>query len=116
MVVENTPQAFDDGDDEHVQDVQSDAASVPEVEEENGDEESGSPAPESEVDEGPTTPVPQPLARKKKLGRPPKNRPTDWDQDVEPASESGTPRRGRGRGAGRGGGYGRRIFRIKESS
>ena len=47
------------------------------------------------------------IPRKRRLGRPPKNRPPDWDtqddtQDV--ASDAGTPRR---RGRGRGGGGGR---------
>lgn len=81
----------------------SDAAS-PADHEENADEEDGTPAAESEVDEGPTTPAPQPTIRKKRLGRPPKNRPADWD-DGEPVSETGTPKRGRGRGGfGKGGG------------
>jgi chromatin structure-remodeling complex protein RSC7 len=98
-------------------DAPSDAGSILENDDDNGDEEDGTPAAESEVDEGPTTPVPQPLVRKKKLGRPPKNRPADWDQDVEPASESGTPRRGRGRGGfGKGGGYVQKLSLTKKYS
>ncbi|KUJ08026.1 uncharacterized protein LY89DRAFT_347936 [Mollisia scopiformis] len=104
--LKNTPQAFDDGEDEQMPDAPiSDAASPADMEEDNAEEEDGTPAAESEADEGPTTPAPQPVVRKKRLGRPPKNRPADWDQDVEPASETGTPRRGRGRGGfGKGGG------------
>jgi chromatin structure-remodeling complex protein RSC7 len=86
----------------------SDAASPQDVEEDNGDEEDGTPARDSEPPSGPTTPAPEPVVRRKRLGRPPKNRPADWDtQEVErDNSEAGTPaKRGRGRGGfGRGGG------------
>lgn len=103
---ENTPQAFDDGEDEHMPDAPSDAGSAHEIDDDNGDEEEGTPAAESEVDEGPSTPAPQPIIRKKKLGRPPKNKPPGWDDGEEVTSETGTPRRGgRGRGGSRGGGY-----------
>ena len=84
---------------------QSDAASQPDGEEENAED--GTPAAESDAEEeGPTTPIPEPVVRKKRLGRPPKNRPADWDtQEPENTAENSTPRRGRGRGSGlRGGG------------
>jgi chromatin structure-remodeling complex protein RSC7 len=75
-------------------------------EEENSEDEDGTPAQESEPPSGPATPAPEPVVRRKRLGRPPKNRPADWDQEVENNSEAGTPaKRGRGRGGfGRGGG------------
>jgi chromatin structure-remodeling complex protein RSC7 len=87
----------------------SEVGSPAEVEEDNGEEE-GTPAVESEPPSGPTTPVPEPVVRKKRLGRPPKNRPADWDtQDADNNnSETGTPaKRGRGRGSGFGRGGGR---------
>lgn len=68
-------------------------------EEEHSDDEDGSPARGSDAASGPTSPVPeQPVFRRKRLGRPPKNRPADWDQG-DSTGEMGTPgRRGRGRG------------------
>jgi chromatin structure-remodeling complex protein RSC7 len=105
---ENTPQ-YDE--DEQMPDAPSPEPSSPQegAEEDNGNEEEddGTPAQESDA---PVTPVPEPVPRKRRLGRPPKNRPADWDiQDVE-GSEAGTPaRRGRGRGGfGRGGRWARR--------
>jgi len=108
-LVENTPQAFDDGEDDQMLDAPvSDAGSPQDVEDDHVEEEDGSPAAESEPASAPTTPVPEPVVRKKRLGRPPKNRPADWDKDDgdNHNSESGTPaKRGRGRGGfGRGGG------------
>lgn len=88
----------------------SDAESVHEVEDDNGEDEDGTPAVESEAASARNTPVPEPTIRKKRLGRPPKNRPADWDKDdgENPGSESGTPaKRGRGRGGGFGRGGGR---------
>jgi chromatin structure-remodeling complex protein RSC7 len=113
--LENTPQNYDDAEDEQMQDVgTSEAGSPPEIEEDNGEEEEeeeeGTPAVESEPASAPTTPVPEPVVRKKRLGRPPKNRPADWDtQDGDNNnSEAGTPaKRGRGRGSGFGRGGGR---------
>ncbi|KAK0104690.1 hypothetical protein ONS95_004963 [Cadophora gregata] len=84
---------------------QSDAASQPDGEDENAED--GTPAAESDAEEeAPSTPVPEPVVRKKRLGRPPKNRPADWDtQEPDNTAETSTPRRGRGRGSGlRGGG------------
>lgn len=52
-------------------------------------------------------PEPEPIIRKKRLGRPPKIKPPGWDEGIEVT----TPRRGRGRGGGFGrgrGGHGRR--------
>ncbi|KAF2097005.1 nuclear localization protein [Rhizodiscina lignyota] len=71
-------------------------------------DEVGTPAQDSDAVEPepePSPPIVQPFPRKKRLGRPPKNRPPDWN--VEPAendgSEGGTPvKRKRGRPAGGG--------------
>jgi chromatin structure-remodeling complex protein RSC7 len=74
-------------------------------EEAEGDEENE--ARDSEPPSGPATPAPEPVVRKRRLGRPPKNKPPGWDDEVQrDRSESGTPaKRGRGRGGfGRGGG------------
>ncbi|TVY35587.1 Chromatin structure-remodeling complex subunit [Lachnellula subtilissima] len=100
--LKNTPQ-YDE--DEQMPDAPSPEASSPQegAEEDNAneEEEDGTPAQESDA---PVTPVPEPVPRKRRLGRPPKNRPADWDtQDVD-GSEAGTPAR---RGRGRGGGFGR---------
>ena len=64
------------------------------------EEESAAPSPKE------PTPPPQPMVRRKRLGRPPKNRPPDWDNTIMvPADEvRDTPRRrGRGGWRGRGG-------------
>jgi chromatin structure-remodeling complex protein RSC7 len=108
-VPENTPQNFDDGEDEQILDAaDSDAASGQDGDDDNADEENGTPAAESEPASAPASPIPEPIVRKKRLGRPPKNRPADWDKDDgdNNHSEAGTPaKRGRGRGGfGRGGG------------
>jgi len=67
-------------------------------------EDSGDVAAESEKE---PTPPPEPVIRRKRLGRPPKNRPPDWDQGVAVTPDKdgdGTPRRrGRGGWRGRGG-------------
>lgn len=72
------------------------------------DDDADTPAEEEEEDKAsersPSPVVVQPLPRKKRLGRPPKNRPPDWNV-IEPdnASEGGTPvKRKRGRPAGGG--------------
>ncbi|KAL7824241.1 chromatin remodelling complex Rsc7/Swp82 subunit domain-containing protein [Trichoderma gracile] len=60
---------------------------------------------ESEASAKEPTPPPQPVIRRKRLGRPPKNRPPDWDNMVTiTKEEADTPRRrGRGGWRGRGG-------------
>ncbi|CZT05022.1 related to nuclear localization protein NPL6 [Rhynchosporium agropyri] len=104
--LKNTPQ-YDDGEDEQMPDAfESDAASQQDGEDDNAEE--GTPAAESDAEEVHSTPAPEPVFRKKRLGRPPKNRPADWDaREPENQSESGTPKRGRGRGGGFGRGGGR---------
>ncbi|TQN69382.1 Chromatin structure-remodeling complex subunit rsc7, partial [Colletotrichum shisoi] len=84
-------------------------------EEEGGDEdgeeeeEEEEPANEEAEDSEPSakepTPPTEPVIRRKRLGRPPKNKPPGWDNMITvPASEADTPRRrGRGGWRGRGG-------------
>ncbi|CAA9966554.1 hypothetical protein CFE70_009922 [Pyrenophora teres f. teres 0-1] len=99
-----TPQQ--DSDDEMV-DAPESRADTPKEEEEDaesaahGSEEEAAPSERS-----PSPAVIQPFPRKKRLGRPPKNRPPDWNV-IEPdnTSEGGTPikrKRGRPSGGGRG--------------
>ncbi|RFU32181.1 Adenosinetriphosphatase/Nucleoside-triphosphate phosphatase, partial [Scytalidium lignicola] len=108
--LKNLPQSYDGAEDEPMPDAPaSDAGSEHEAEEENADEDEGSQAQESEPPSAPASPIPEPVVRKKRLGRPPKNRPPDWDTQDDgnrPSSEAGTPaKRGRGRGGfGRGSG------------
>lgn len=63
-------------------------------------------ADESEAAEGQSehSEPPQQVPRKRRLGRPPKNRPPDWDtpRQDDDRSDAGTPRRKRGRPAGGG--------------
>lgn len=112
MASENTPQ-YDEAEDEQMVDAPSPNASSPrdDAEEENGDEEEeGSQAGDSDAASAPATPEPvaEPVVRKRRLGRPPKNKPPDWDLPDREGSEAGTPgKRGRGRGAGFGRGGGR---------
>lgn len=72
------------------------------------EDDEGSPARDSEPASGPNSPVPEqpPTLRRKRLGRPPKNRPADWNQGGDDSGATGTPARrgGRGRGGFRGGG------------
>src|SRR3569833_1555341 len=79
-----------------------------EVEEAEAEKEESGAEDEPEEEESAKSPSPPPVVmiRRKRLGRPPKNKPPDWDQMIEvPARESDlTPRRrGRGGWRGRGG-------------
>lgn len=64
---------------------------------------------EAQGDEPSSPPVVQQFPRRKRLGRPPKNRPPDWNNTPEPgedgATERGTPGRRRGRGRPSAGGF-----------
>lgn len=107
--LKNVPRVIDDGEDETMQDVSSSNAVTPLPQEENVEEEveeSKTPATESEPASAPTTPAPEPVIRKKKLGRPLKYRPSDPDRQngENSTQESGTPAKARGRGRG---GFGR---------
>jgi len=107
---ENTPQINDEAEDELMPDaIPSEAGSPQDIEEEQvaGDEDA-TPAQDSEPPSGPSTPQPEPIVRKRRLGRPPKNKPPDWDLPDEgerDGSDMSTPlKRRRGGGFGRGGG------------
>lgn len=114
--LESTPKSFADLDDEPMPDADVTNDLPPEQDdekdgdhqepkEESGDEDED--AGDKEEEESVKEPTPPPVAtiRRKRLGRPPKNRPPDWDNMITvPASEADTPRRrGRGGWRGRGG-------------
>ncbi|KAJ8118209.1 hypothetical protein OPT61_g754 [Boeremia exigua] len=99
-----TPQQDSDVD---MDDVVESRADSPKEEEE--EEEVASVAQENDEEapseRSPSPAIVQPFPRKKRLGRPPKNRPPDWNQDPDNVSEGGTPikrKRGRPAGGGRG--------------
>lgn len=102
------------------QSVQEDPEEEEEVEEEppvvqDEDDEDSEPA-EAEAEDNSDHSSPPPVEvvpRKRRLGRPPKNRPPDWETPRRNDDDSaGTPRRGRGRGRGgyRGRGRGRKSM------
>ncbi|KAH8912095.1 hypothetical protein BR93DRAFT_58548 [Coniochaeta sp. PMI_546] len=116
--LESTPRTFDglDDDDEAMPDADhapsaerdddgsGNEAQSAEEDEAEGEEERG----EDEESAKSPTPPPEPVIRRRRLGRPPKNRPPDWDQlPLEPRDPDAPPRRGRGRGGWRGRGRGR---------
>ncbi|KAI0126134.1 chromatin remodelling complex Rsc7/Swp82 subunit-domain-containing protein [Xylariales sp. AK1849] len=125
--LESTPRAFDDIEDEAMPDAEAetseiepqadgddqDGDSAAEPEEENQDGESEPASPKS------PTPPPQPVIRRRRLGRPPKNRPPDWDTlPIEPPNRdpNETPRRrGRGGYRGRGGRKGQSFKPTQQS-
>ncbi|KAK1755864.1 chromatin remodelling complex Rsc7/Swp82 subunit-domain-containing protein [Echria macrotheca] len=113
QALESTPKTFEgiDDDDETMQDADQDEPEAP-AEPEEADKEDESAAEEDEAQEEDEesakspTPPPEPVIRRRRLGRPPKNRPPDWDTlPIErPTDSDGTPRRrGRGGWRGRGG-------------
>ncbi|KAK4103441.1 hypothetical protein N658DRAFT_505141 [Parathielavia hyrcaniae] len=123
---ESTPRTFDgiDDDDEPMPDAveqQEDAA----PEQEGGEEakkDDGSAAEEEAPEEDEEsakspTPPPEPVIRRRRLGRPPKNRPPDWDTlPIEPPNPDATPRRrGRGGWRGRGGRKGQHYQPTQQS-
>ncbi|KAI6084504.1 chromatin remodelling complex Rsc7/Swp82 subunit-domain-containing protein [Hypoxylon rubiginosum] len=105
--LENTPRTLEEMEDEVMPDA--DASDVePQVEpEEQENEESDAPEenPDSDVPSAKSpSPPPQPVIRRRRLGRPPKNRPPDWDTlPIEtPQRDPNDPPRRRGRGGWRG--------------
>jgi chromatin structure-remodeling complex protein RSC7 len=77
------------------------------AEDSDGDsvQDAGTPAQPSENPSEPSTPAPAHSAgpRRRRLGRPPKNRPADWDDaDGNEGSDAGTPKKKRGRPPGTG--------------
>ncbi|EON67807.1 hypothetical protein W97_07062 [Coniosporium apollinis CBS 100218] len=98
-----TPAAQEQSDEEMVDGEESRVESQQEDEEE-GEEDGGTPAQESDGQQASDRSSPrevQPFPRKRRLGRPPKNRPSDWpntDPNTDGGSDRGTPqRRRRGR-------------------
>ena len=115
---ESTPKTFDvedepmpDVDDANGDEPDEDSKLHPGQEDEDGDHEEPGADDEETADKDndesepsfkEPTPPPQPVIRRKRLGRPPKNKPPDWDPMVTVTDD--TPRRrGRGGWRGRGG-------------
>ncbi|KAI1327679.1 hypothetical protein F5Y16DRAFT_371012 [Xylariaceae sp. FL0255] len=109
---ESTPKTFDDLDDEIMPDANpsdDEPQAEPAAEDENG--ESGEEQEENQESDVPSakspSPPPEPVIRKRRLGRPPKNAPPDWHTlpiENSPRDPNDPPRRrGRGGWRGRGG-------------
>lgn len=106
-VEDDAPEDDDGTDRDHKEDDDDDDASVQEKEEEDGEQDANdSNIPMLSEDPRERSPPPPGMVRKKRLGRPPKNRPPGWDpMMLVPADEvRDTPKkRGRGGYRGRGG-------------
>ncbi|KAL7628390.1 chromatin structure-remodeling complex subunit RSC7 [Parahypoxylon ruwenzoriense] len=112
--LESAPRTLEELEDEPMPDVDADASEVDqqaEPEDQEIEDESGVEPEENQESDGPSakspSPPPQPVVRRRRLGRPPKNRPPDWDTlplEAPQRDSSDTPRRrGRGGWRGRGG-------------
>ncbi|KAI1467636.1 chromatin remodelling complex Rsc7/Swp82 subunit-domain-containing protein [Daldinia caldariorum] len=110
--LESTPRALEEIEDEIMPDADaSDGEQQAEPEEQENEDESGAEAEENQDSDVPSakspSPPPQPVIRRRRLGRPPKNRPPDWDTlplETPQRDPNETPRRrGRGGWRGRGG-------------
>ncbi|KAK3306806.1 chromatin remodelling complex Rsc7/Swp82 subunit-domain-containing protein [Chaetomium strumarium] len=121
---ESTPGTFDgiNDEDEPMPDAAEPVDEEPkqEAEEEaEKDEESAAEEAQEEDEESAKspTPPPEPVIRRRRLGRPPKNRPPDWDTlPIEPPNPDATPRRrGRGGWRGRGGRKGQHYQPTQQS-
>ncbi|CAJ2512609.1 Uu.00g007280.m01.CDS01 [Anthostomella pinea] len=106
--LESTPQTFDEVEDEAMPDAGvSDGEPQPEPEEQEN-EDSGAEQDEHQDSDAAfpksPSPPPQQVIRRRRLGRPPKNRPPDWDSlPLElPHRDPNDPPRRRGRGGWRG--------------
>ncbi|KAK4110236.1 hypothetical protein N656DRAFT_830878 [Canariomyces notabilis] len=123
-VTESTPKTFEglDDEDKPMPDAeQEEGATQLEAEDdvEKGEEsahEEDAPEEDDESAKSPTPP-PEPVIRRRRLGRPPKNRPPDWDTlPIEPPNPDATPRRrGRGGWRGRGGRKGQHYQPTQQS-
>ncbi|KAH8167308.1 hypothetical protein CIB48_g930 [Xylaria polymorpha] len=109
--MESTPKAFDEIEDEAMPDADADGGEPqpgPEPEQEQENEESAGEQEENQESDAPSakspSPPPQQVIRRRRLGRPPKNRPPDWDSlPIEhPPRDPNDPPRRRGRGGWRG--------------
>ncbi|KAG8166897.1 hypothetical protein KVR01_002586 [Diaporthe batatas] len=110
--LENTPKTWKEieDDDEHMPDAEPEDDKKTEGDGEASDGEASAVADnaEEDVEEAPEdkspSPPPQPVIRRKRLGRPPKVKPPGWDDGIEVPRDEATPRRrGRGGWRGRGG-------------
>ncbi|SPQ20155.1 34e714c3-d0d2-47ae-8734-2b5b56574ba3 [Thermothielavioides terrestris] len=124
QALESTPKTFDRIDDED--EPMPDAAEQEEEPQQEVDEEAGKEEESAAEEEAPEedeesakspTPPPEPVVRRRRLGRPPKNRPPDWDTlPIEPPNPDATPRRrGRGGWRGRGGRKGQHYQPTQQS-
>lgn len=119
IVTENTPKTWKEleDEDEQMPDAEQDDEQKPDEDgeatekEESAAEEEADDAEEAEdaeeVEEAPEekspSPPPQPVIRRKRLGRPPKIKPPGWDDGIEVPRDETPRRRGRGGWRGRGG-------------
>jgi chromatin structure-remodeling complex protein RSC7 len=117
MSAESTPKTFEGLDDEDDQMPDADQEPEPQPEPEEAADKEDESAAEDEEEEGQEeddeesakspTPPPEPVIRRRRLGRPPKNRPPDWDtlpiEHPNRDSDSTPRKRGRGGWRGRGG-------------
>ncbi|KAL2256845.1 hypothetical protein VTK26DRAFT_1039 [Humicola hyalothermophila] len=125
QALESTPKTFDGiDDDEPMPDAADQEDAEPRQEADEGaDKDDGSVAEEEEAPEEDEesakspTPPPEPVIRRRRLGRPPKNRPPDWNTlPIEPPNPDATPRRrGRGGWRGRGGRKGQHYQPTQQS-
>ncbi|KAI1126274.1 hypothetical protein F5Y10DRAFT_215252 [Nemania abortiva] len=109
--MESTPKTFDEIEDETMPDADASEGEPqpdPEPEQDQDNDESGGEQDENQDSEPPSvkspSPPPQQVVRRRRLGRPPKNRPPDWDTlPIEhPPRDPNDPPRRRGRGGWRG--------------
>ncbi|KAI1363100.1 chromatin remodelling complex Rsc7/Swp82 subunit-domain-containing protein [Xylaria arbuscula] len=110
--MESTPRTFDEIEDETMPDADAsdrDPQPDPQPDEpEQDNEDSAVEQDENQDSDGPSakspSPPPQQVVRRRRLGRPPKNRPPDWDSlPIEPPQrDPNDPPRRRGRGGWRG--------------
>ncbi|GAB1319179.1 chromatin structure-remodeling complex subunit RSC7 [Madurella fahalii] len=124
QALESTPKTFEGLDDEDEPMPDADQEEVePKLEAEEDAEKDDESVAEEEVPEEDEesakspTPPPEPVIRRRRLGRPPKNRPPDWDTlPIEPPNPDATPRRrGRGGWRGRGGRKGQHFQPTQQS-
>ncbi|KAI1383047.1 chromatin remodelling complex Rsc7/Swp82 subunit-domain-containing protein [Hypoxylon trugodes] len=111
--LESTPKTLEEMEDEVMPDADASDADqqLVEPEEQENEDESGAEPEENQDSDVPSakspSPAPQPVIRRRRLGRPPKNRPADWDSlplETPQRDPNDTPkRRGRGGWRGRGG-------------
>ncbi|KAK1535868.1 chromatin remodelling complex subunit [Colletotrichum paranaense] len=106
---EAPPEEDEEDEEEEEEEKANESGDEEEAADEDGEEEEEEQAndegEESEPSAKEPTPPAEPVVRRKRLGRPPKNKPPGWDNMITvPASEADTPRRrGRGGWRGRGG-------------